>query len=74
MPQDRFQGHDYYLMDELLTEEHRLIRDSVREWVKRDVSPIIEEYAQKVWRELVLLDPIFQLNTVEVVLTRFPMD
>ncbi len=47
MPQDRFQGHDYYLMDELLTEEHRLIRDSVREWVKRDVSPIIEEYAQK---------------------------
>jgi glutaryl-CoA dehydrogenase len=47
MPQDRFQGHDYYHMDELLTEEHRLIRDSVREWVKRDVSPIIEEYAQK---------------------------
>ncbi len=47
MPQDRFQGHDYYLMDELLTEEHRLIRDSVREWVKRDISPIIEDYAQK---------------------------
>lgn len=47
MPQDRFQGHDYFLMDELLTEEHRLIRDSVREWVKRDVSPIIEEYAQR---------------------------
>lgn len=34
-------------MDELLTEEHRLIRDSVREWVKRDVSPIIEDYAQR---------------------------
>ncbi|MFM9007540.1 MAG: acyl-CoA dehydrogenase family protein [Bacteroidota bacterium] len=47
MPQDRFQGHDYYLMDELLTEEHRLVRDSVREWVKRDVSPIIEDYAQR---------------------------
>ncbi len=47
MSQDRFQGHDYYLMDELLTEEHRLIRDSVREWVKRDVSPIIEDYAQR---------------------------
>jgi glutaryl-CoA dehydrogenase len=47
MAKDRFQGHDYYLMDELLTEEHRLIRDSAREWVKRDVSPIIEEYAQK---------------------------
>jgi glutaryl-CoA dehydrogenase len=47
MAKDRFQGHDYYLMDELLTEEHRLIRDSVREWVRRDVSPIIEEYAQR---------------------------
>jgi glutaryl-CoA dehydrogenase len=47
MPQDRFQGHDYFQMDELLTEEHRLVRDSVRDWVKRDVSPIIEEYAQR---------------------------
>jgi glutaryl-CoA dehydrogenase len=47
MAKDRFQGHDYYLMDELLTEEHRLIRDSAREWVKRDVSPIIEDYAQR---------------------------
>jgi glutaryl-CoA dehydrogenase len=47
MAQDRFQSHDYYLMDELLTEEHRLIRDSAREWVKRDVSPIIEDYAQR---------------------------
>jgi glutaryl-CoA dehydrogenase len=47
MAKDRFQGHDYYLMDELLTEEHRLIRDSVREWIKRDLSPIIEDYAQR---------------------------
>lgn len=47
MSKDRFQGHDYFLMDELLTEEHRLVRDSVREWVKRDVSPIIEDYAQR---------------------------
>jgi len=47
MAKDRFQSHDYYLMDELLTDEHKLIRDAAREWVKRDVSPIIEEYAQK---------------------------
>ncbi len=44
---DRFQAHDYYLMDELLTEEHKLIRSSVREWVKKEVSPIIEEACQK---------------------------
>jgi len=47
MAQDLYQAPDYYLLDELLTEEHVLIRDSAREWVKREVSPIIEEYAQK---------------------------
>lgn len=44
---DKFQFHDYYLVDELLTDEHKLIRDTVRNWVKKDVSPIIEDYAQK---------------------------
>jgi glutaryl-CoA dehydrogenase len=31
----------------IVTEEHKLVRDSARAWVKREVSPIIEEYAQK---------------------------
>ncbi len=44
---DKFEYHDYYLMDELLTDEHKLIRDSVRQWVKKEVSPIIEDYAQR---------------------------
>ncbi|MBU2939070.1 acyl-CoA dehydrogenase family protein [Lacinutrix sp. C3R15] len=47
MKPDLFEAPDYYNLDELLTEEHRLVRDAAREWVKRDVSPIIEEYAQK---------------------------
>ena len=47
MAQDRFQAPDYYLADELLTDEHKLIRDSVRAWVKKEVSPIIEEACQK---------------------------
>lgn len=47
MASDRFQAPDYYHLDDLLTEEHKLIRDTVREWVKKDVSPIIEEAAQK---------------------------
>lgn len=45
--QDRFQAPDYYQLDDLLTDEHKLIRDSVRAWVKKEVSPIIEEYAQR---------------------------
>ena len=47
MKPDLFEAPDYFNLDELLTEEHKLIRDAAREWVKRDVSPIIEEYAQK---------------------------
>ncbi len=47
MKPDLFQAPDYYLLDDLLTEEHKLVRDSARAWVKREVSPIIEEYAQK---------------------------
>ncbi|WP_353780080.1 acyl-CoA dehydrogenase family protein [Winogradskyella sp. 3972H.M.0a.05] len=47
MKPDLFEAPDYYNIDELLTEEHKLVRDAAREWVKRDVSPIIEEYAQR---------------------------
>ncbi len=47
MSQDLFQAPDYYNIDDLLTEEHQLIRQAARDWVKRDVSPIIEEAAQK---------------------------
>ena len=47
MKKDLFQAPDYYDLDGLLTEEHKLIRNTAREWVKRDVSPIIEECAQK---------------------------
>jgi len=44
---DLFEAPDYFLVDELLTDEHKLIRASVRDWVKKEVSPIIEDYAQK---------------------------
>jgi glutaryl-CoA dehydrogenase len=47
MAQDRFQAPDYFQMDELLTDEHKLIRDTVRSWVKKEVSPIIEDACQK---------------------------
>jgi len=47
MKPDLFEAPDYYNLDELLTEEHKLVRDAARDWVKRDVSPIIEDYAQK---------------------------
>ncbi|SDS18601.1 hypothetical protein SAMN04488553_1674 [Gramella sp. MAR_2010_147] len=47
MKPDQFQAPDYYNIDDLLTDEHRMVRDATREWVKREVSPIIEEAAQE---------------------------
>lgn len=47
MASDLFQGVDYYLLDNLLTEEHRLVRDAARQYVKRDISPIIEDAYEK---------------------------
>lgn len=44
---DLFQSPDYYNVDELLTEEHLLIRDTVRNYVKKEISPIIEDYAER---------------------------
>ena len=47
MRPDLFEAPDYYNIDDLLSEEHKLVRDAARQWVKRAVSPIIEDYAQK---------------------------
>ncbi|MAM17919.1 MAG: acyl-CoA dehydrogenase family protein [Christiangramia sp.] len=47
MKPDQFQSPDYYNLDELLSDEHKMVRDATREFVKREVSPIIEDAAQK---------------------------
>jgi glutaryl-CoA dehydrogenase len=47
MLKDLFQSPDYFNVDDLLTEEHLLVRDAVRQWVKKEISPIIEEACQQ---------------------------
>jgi len=47
MSNDLFQAPDYFNMDELLSEEHKLVRETAREWVKKEISPIIEEACQQ---------------------------
>ena len=44
---DKYEHHDYYDVDGLLTEDHLLARGAVRDWVKKEVSPIIEQYSEK---------------------------
>jgi glutaryl-CoA dehydrogenase len=45
--EDRYNAHDYYLVDELLEDHHLIARQAVRDWVKQSVSPIIEDYANR---------------------------
>ncbi|HLZ17703.1 MAG TPA: acyl-CoA dehydrogenase family protein [Cyclobacteriaceae bacterium] len=47
LKQDRYEQPDLYAIDDLLTEEHKLIRSSIREFVKREISPYIEDWAQR---------------------------
>ena len=46
MKQDNFKSPDYYSIDNLLSDENILVRDSVREWVRNNASPIIEKAFQ----------------------------
>ena len=45
--QDMFEHPDFYGMDDLLTEEHIMVRGAVRDFVKKEISPYIEDWCQK---------------------------
>lgn len=47
MATDLYSHPDYYNMDDLLSEEHKLVRETTRAWVKQNVSPIIEDYYER---------------------------
>jgi len=44
---DKFEYHDHYNIDELLSDDHLLARSAVRDWVKKEVTPIIEDYSER---------------------------
>lgn len=44
---DLFNHPDFYLLDELFTDEQKLIRSAARDWVKKEISPIIEDCCQQ---------------------------
>jgi glutaryl-CoA dehydrogenase len=41
---EKFRGVDYYGIDELLTEEQRMMRDAVRDWVEAKFLPIVSQH------------------------------
>lgn len=44
---DTFESPDYYGLDDLLATEHKLVRQAVRDFVKKEISPIIDDYCQR---------------------------
>jgi len=46
---DLFEHPDFYLMDDLLSEEHKMVRSAVRDFVKKEISPYIESWAENAY-------------------------
>ena len=64
---------DLYNLDSLLSEEQKLIRDTVKTWVNQSIKPVIEdcfvngkslEGLASDLAEIALLDSFFQKNMV----------
>ena len=47
MKTDQYTHPDYFGLDELYSDEHKLVRDAARAWVKKEVSPIIDDCYEK---------------------------
>ena len=45
--QDLFTSPDFYMVDDLLTEEQKMIRGAMRDFVKKEISPYIEDWCQQ---------------------------
>jgi glutaryl-CoA dehydrogenase len=41
---EKFRGVDYYGIDDLLTEEQRMMRDAVRDWVEAKFLPVVSQH------------------------------
>lgn len=62
MSDDLFQSPDYFQIETLLSEEHLFIRDTVRQWVKKEVSPIIDDCCQKAAFPMHLLSGLAEMG------------
>jgi len=64
----KFKGVDYYLIEDLLTEDEKLVRDSVREFVDDKVIPIIEEHYQNATFPRELIPQMAELGLLGITL------
>ncbi len=65
---DKFKGVDYYNIDSFLSEEERMIRNTVREFVSGEVIPIIEQYNREAKFPLQLVPKMAELGLFGITL------
>ena len=61
---NRFKGVDFFGLDELYSEEERMARDAVREWVDGEFMPIIEEHNREAKFPHHLVPQLAELGTL----------
>ena len=66
-----FQGVDFLEIDSLLSEDEKVVRSSVRQWVEENVKPIIEKHAQAGTFPLELVPEIGKLGYLGANLTGY---
>ncbi len=59
-----YKGVDYYLIDDLLSDEEKSIRDTVRDFVTKEVIPIIEKYNQEMKFPMQLIPKMAELGVL----------
>jgi glutaryl-CoA dehydrogenase len=62
MQTSNYKSPDYYLLDDLLTDEEKAIRDTVRDFVNNEVIPIIEKYNQEMKFPMQLISKMAELG------------
>ncbi|MFH0894156.1 MAG: acyl-CoA dehydrogenase family protein, partial [Bacteroidota bacterium] len=58
----QYNSPDYFLVDDLLTAEHKIIRGTIRDWVNRSLKPVIEEHYEKATFPLHLVKELGELG------------
>ncbi len=53
---------DHYLVDELYNDEHKIVRQAIRDWVNRSIKPVIEEYYEKAQFPLYLVKEMGEIG------------
>ncbi len=69
----RFAGVDFVDFDSLLTDEERLVRDSVREWVEDRIKPIIEECHREERFPIELVPEMGELNLFGATISEYDL-